>query len=96
MKVVQALCQRSSLFQSMIQLIQPMCVIAVMATLPLVLRWVGHFEVRAAVALSNTAPKASKKASKPKNVLVPIPPFLPLLHPKIRPLFFFTIDCDSL
>lgn len=29
----------------MIELIQPMMIIAVMATLPVLLRWVGHFEV---------------------------------------------------
>lgn len=44
--MVSKLCRRSSLFESMIELIQPMAVIAVMATLPLLLRWVGHFEVR--------------------------------------------------
>ncbi|CAM9453944.1 unnamed protein product, partial [Sphacelaria rigidula] len=42
--VIKMLCGRSSLFQSMVELIQPMMVIAVMATLPVLLRWVGHFE----------------------------------------------------
>lgn len=44
-QVVRNLCRHSSLFQSMIELIQPMAVITVMAALPLLLRWVGHFEV---------------------------------------------------
>ena len=43
-QVIKAMCERSSLFQSMVEVIQPMCVIAVMATLPLLLRWVGHLE----------------------------------------------------
>ncbi|CAN0427215.1 unnamed protein product, partial [Ascophyllum nodosum] len=43
-QVIKAMCDRSSLFQSMVELIQPMCVIAVMETLPLLLRWVGHLE----------------------------------------------------
>ncbi|CAN0370276.1 unnamed protein product, partial [Hapterophycus canaliculatus] len=41
---VDNLCRRSSLFESMIELVQPTAVITVMATLPLLLRWVGHFE----------------------------------------------------
>eukprot|EP00903_Cladosiphon_okamuranus_P008738 g8370.t1 len=43
-EVVSNLCRRSSLFQSMIELIQPMSIITVMAALPVLLRWVGHFE----------------------------------------------------
>lgn len=43
--MVDNLCRRSSLFESMIELVQPTAVITVMATLPLLLRWVGHFEV---------------------------------------------------
>lgn len=49
-QVVAKLSHRSSLFESMIELVQPMAVIAVMSTLPLLLRWVGHFEA------SNTTP----------------------------------------
>lgn len=44
-QMIKALCKRSSLFQSMIELVQPTCVIIVMSTLPLLLRWVGHVEV---------------------------------------------------
>eukprot|EP00752_Nemacystus_decipiens_P006507 g5859.t1 len=43
-EVVRKLCRRSSLFESMIELIQPMAVITVMATLPLLLRLVGRLE----------------------------------------------------
>ncbi|CAM9768390.1 unnamed protein product, partial [Ectocarpus sp. 12 AP-2014] len=43
-EVVKNLCRRSSLFESVVELTQPMAVITVMATLPLLLRWVGHFE----------------------------------------------------
>ena len=43
-QVTKAMCERSSLFQSMVEVIQPMCVITVMETLPLLLRWVGHLE----------------------------------------------------
>lgn len=53
--MIKALCKRSSLFQSMIELVQPTCVIIVMSTLPLLLRWVGHVEVCYLAIESQTA-----------------------------------------
>lgn len=52
LQVINDLCKRSSLFQSMIEMVQPSVVIAVMSTLPMVLRWVGHLEVRGSMITS--------------------------------------------
>ncbi|CAN0250372.1 unnamed protein product, partial [Ectocarpus sp. 4 AP-2014] len=51
-EVVKNLCRRSSLFESVVELTQPMAVITVMATLPLLLRWVGYFEASGNLAQS--------------------------------------------
>ncbi|CAM9956998.1 unnamed protein product, partial [Phaeothamnion confervicola] len=43
-EVVKSLCARSTIFESAIELVQPLCLIGLMATLPALLRWVGHLE----------------------------------------------------
>ncbi|CAM9272225.1 unnamed protein product [Discosporangium mesarthrocarpum] len=41
---VKDICAESALFQSLMELIQPLCLLGLMATLPRMLRWVGHVE----------------------------------------------------
>ncbi|CAM9189765.1 unnamed protein product, partial [Choristocarpus tenellus] len=43
-EVIKNLCAQSTLFESLVELLQPLSLIILMATLPRLLRWVGHLE----------------------------------------------------